>query len=609
MSDLTRRFERLANRGSMRGGDDVLRAARRDADDGAVVHGLDRYALTVHEDGTETVEPIDLDTTFVSKRPRRRFGAVVAVGGVAASLVVGTLAIGSVVGSGSGSDSPAGAVRQLADAVSHEDPIAAAAVLAPDEVRSLSSTVSAAGRRAQTLELARSADAPLAGVDLSVDGLDLSTQSLGADYAKVTVAGGRFSAAAHTRELAPLLQKAMHDGPDHSTEADLATLEQSNDLPTFVMTVQRNGHWYVSAAYTLLEYARELNHLPAADFGSGLRDVGQLGADTPDGAVKDALRALAKGDWARLIALAPPDEIPVYDYRAALEQLGARSGDGGFSIDKLDATPVVDGSTAEVKLVASGHDGDGDTWSIDGGCLTLADPSGAGASDAVSPSTCDLDAESIIAFATPLDGEGVRVTALRKNGRWFVSGVGTLLDLLDHSIATVSQRSIYSLFDLPQLIPPDGTITLGRPVTVPRTNDGFRVYSYVGHAGEELVAAATPTANGATSEAQGGVLDSVRLFDADGHELGELGFGSTIRLPAGGTYTLALDGFVETRLTLYEASDAPSSALHPVEIVPSFPCATTATTNPGEHCATNIDPSGGSKSSSATTSTVPVSAP
>jgi hypothetical protein len=605
MSDLTDRFERLATRGSVRGGDAVLNAARRAVDGGAVVRSVDEPAVVPIRDGF-AVEPIDLQPSVA--RRRHRFGAIVASGGVAASLFVGALAIGSVVGSGSGSDSPAGAVRQLADAVSHEDPIAAAAVLAPEEVRSLSSTVSAAERRAQTLQLARSADAPLAGVDLSVDGLDLSTQALGADYAKVTIAGGHFSAVSHTGELAPLIQQALRRGHDGSTEANLATLEQSNDLPTFVMTVQQNGHWYVSAAYTYLEYVRELNDLPAADLGSGLRAAASLGAASPGDAVTGALQALSKGDWPSLISLAAPDEVPFYDYRAALEQLAGQSDYTGFTIDRSVPTATIDGDTAKVKLVASGRNRNGDTWSLDGGCFAPPSYSGELGIDGRGASLCDADVFSIIPLTVnePGNGADARFTAVREDGRWFVSGVGTVLDLLDHAIANVSQRTVYSLMGVPNRLPPDGALTLGQPVTLPRGTYGYRVFTFAAHAGEEVVGQAVATDPQAENN---GYYADVRVFGPDGHELTDAGGliggnGGALTLPSGGTYTFAVQSFVDARFTLYDYATAPEAAKHPPATVASQPCPTTVTTNPGEHCAM-----GSSKSSSATSSTVPSSSP
>ena len=92
---------------------------------------------------------------------------MITAAGVAALVLVSALAVSAVVGSG-GSDSPEGAVRRLADALSHEDPLAAADVIAPDEVRSLHGTLDAAAHKAAELQLVQTAGAPLSGVDFNV---------------------------------------------------------------------------------------------------------------------------------------------------------------------------------------------------------------------------------------------------------------------------------------------------------------------------------------------------------------------------------------------------------------------------------------------------------
>src|SRR4029077_8799980 len=73
-------------------------------------------------------------------RRRGRFATLIAATGVAALVAVGGLAVTAMFGSG-GANSPEGAVRQLADAVEHKDPLAAVDVLEPTEVRSMRQTV------------------------------------------------------------------------------------------------------------------------------------------------------------------------------------------------------------------------------------------------------------------------------------------------------------------------------------------------------------------------------------------------------------------------------------------------------------------------------------
>ena len=76
---------------------------------------------------------------------------MIAAAGLAALVLVGGLAVSAVVGSG-GAGSPEAAVHRLADAISHEDPLAAADVIAPDEVRSLHATLTDAERKAAELQ-------------------------------------------------------------------------------------------------------------------------------------------------------------------------------------------------------------------------------------------------------------------------------------------------------------------------------------------------------------------------------------------------------------------------------------------------------------------------
>ncbi len=197
----------LARRGTPRGFDEVLAAATDDAN----AAGFTGSAIgrgVASDDGD--LDPIPFVTAEPSARPRRRpLASMVAAAGVAALVLVGALAVSAAVGGGGGSGSPEGAVRQLADAISHDDPLAAADVLAPDEVRSLHGTLDAAAKKAKELELVQTAGAPLAGVDFAVAGLHLSTQTLGDGFAKVTIDGGSLSASTHKAQFSAIMQKVL----------------------------------------------------------------------------------------------------------------------------------------------------------------------------------------------------------------------------------------------------------------------------------------------------------------------------------------------------------------------------------------------------------------
>jgi hypothetical protein len=562
VSDMQDALKRLAQRGTPRGFDHVLAGAAASAG-----HRTDE-----DEGGAELgeVEPIPFVTSEPVRRARRPFGSMVAAAGVATLVLVSAFAVSAIVGSG-GSGSAEGAVRKLADALSHEDALAAADVIAPDEVGSLHSTLDAAAQKAKELELVQTAGAPLAGVDFNVDGLKLSTQELGDGYTKVTVEGGTFTASTHKAKFSPLMQRALRNTEDNRAQSDLSQLASSQELPTFVVTVRRGGKWYVSAAYTVLEYVREANQLPAADFGSGGRNVSTLGAESPDAAVQDSMRALQRSDWSRLMTMVSPREIPFYDYRAAFTELIRQSSvdensDGSpatFTIDSMTTNAQVDGDTAKVTLNASGRTDSG-KWSIEGGCFT---PPGQVVA------YCDAGGGAFGLVATPLTAttKGSQITVVKEDGRWFVSPVGTVLDSIDHWISSFDRRALLVLMGLPNELPSDGALTLGRPVLLNSANRRMQVLSFTGRSGEKLLGlAASPSKSPSdvTAQKSGFSSGSVRVFHPDGSELyaaqGVL-VGQPLTLPVDGTYTFVVStwgyvGSTDVTVTIWDAADAPAAA-------------------------------------------------
>ena len=609
MSDMDDELTELSLRGSPRGFDEVFAAAAAAAERESVERDFRGDDLDI----------IPFVMSEPVAQPRRPLGSMIAAAGVAALVLVGAFAVSAVVGSG-GAGSAAGAVRRLADAVSHEDPLAAADVLAPDEVRSLHGTLDAAANKARELQLVQTASAPLAGVDFNVDGLKLSTQTLGDGYAKVTVDAGSFTASTHKAQFSALMQKVLRDSHDNSSQTDLARLASSQNLPTFVVTVRRNGRWYVSAAYTVLEYFPESKQLPAADFGSGERAISTLGADSPGAAVQDSMRALQREDWSTLMSMVSPSEIPVYDYRDALTTLARRSSSESgnstarFTIDAMSTTSEVNGDTAKVTLKASGTTDSG-KWSLDGGCFSAPDAT-------VSVSCGGETGFGIAGLASDGLEQGSQITVVEQNGRWFVSPVGTVLDVVDHFIAQLDRRSLFALLNIPNEIPPDGRLTLGQPIVLRApTNRGIQVLTFDGHKGESLLglAVAKPTVKPKSSSIDDFPPALVRVFGPDGSELGDDGGvleGQPLTLPADAPYTVVVerfDGFNaagDVTVTIWDAAYAPSSARRQSVTgcftTPGAGIAGTSTTCPSQGSSTCTYTIGGqacsSKSSQAVTS-------
>jgi hypothetical protein len=539
VSELKERLTKIAERGTPRGFDDVFIDASKRAD-------------------TLDVVPMVEEITARDRTPHRPYMSLVAAAGVTSLLLVGMLAISALVGNG-GASSPEAAVRQLADAVAHEDPLQAADVLAPNEVRSLHGTLSDAAKKAKELALVDAASAPLTGIDFSVDNLTLTTTDLGDGYAKVTIDGGSLSAKTSKAKFSALMQKVLRDYGDNSAQVELATLVQERSLPTFVIAVKEGGSWYVSAAYTALEYWREYNNLPAADFGSGVTAAATLGADSPDAAVQDAMRALQASDWTKLMALAPPDEIPVYDYRAAISQYATQHNAGTkFTITSMTTSSHVDGDTAKVQLTAAGSTDTGE-WSVRGGCFKPSNTSPEYVGFVSGAWGC-LPA----AYTSYFGGTGATTDAIsvvQRHGRWFVSPVHTALDVLDDYIQRVDRRGLYTALNLPDEIPVDGALTLGRPVVLSPSEPGLHVFTFHGTKGEQLLGRADDG-----TKITDGPLADVEVLGADGQYLpNSVLYGYPVELPADGDYSIVMRSFsgADMTITVWDAADAPAAAKRP----------------------------------------------
>ena len=328
----TTRGTRSAARGAPRGADAVLTAAVTAAESG-------RDGVPVAEMSERRPRP--------GRRPRgrRTFGIV----GIAALLGVGGYAIAGVQSTGTGADSPQAAVQQLANTIDHQDALAAVATLDPSEISTLQSSVSSAEHKAKQAKLVKSSGSPFAGINLSVDGLHTSVTTLADGVAKVTLSGS-ISASVEAGKLSEALQRVAGNAQG---SVDLAQLGVHGGAP-FVITVERDGKWYVSPAYTAFEYIRTNQDLPEADFGSA--DASKLGADTAPDAVVQLVRAIGAGDWNTVASLVPPDQFPLYEYRAAFTQLMNKTFGAGqlFTVNAIDAKAHLDGTKATVDLTAGG---------------------------------------------------------------------------------------------------------------------------------------------------------------------------------------------------------------------------------------------------------------
>ncbi len=186
----------------------------------------------------------------------RRFGAIAAV---AALIGAGGFTTYSFLGAANegGAATPEEAVTSFVSAIEHEDLLGMIDVTLPSEVGVLRGAVdSITGDATRTGLLAGEFDArSIHGVDISVNDLALDTNFLEGGLAAVSATGGTISTSIDPQAF-PFGEKVRAILGASTQVNTSSTNLGAKDPPAVLMTVERDGRWYVSVEYTVAEYVR-----------------------------------------------------------------------------------------------------------------------------------------------------------------------------------------------------------------------------------------------------------------------------------------------------------------------------------------------------------------
>lgn len=423
---------------------------------------------------------------------------MLAVIGVAVVAVVlaGAFAITSLASS-DGTDSPEAAVDALFAALDDEDAIGALESLAPGEREMLLDPIRDIQHELTRLDVVGDFELEeVPGFDLQSADLSYRTVELADGLSRVEVIGGTLTATSIPADLpfGSLLEDQLAEDPSGESPETVTT--DFADHPVSIVTVQRDGNWHVSLAYTLAEAARESSGMPVPRIGEGPEPVGSA---SPEDAVRDmadALTQITTGSQAaneRIISLLPPDELAVvYDYAAGW--FGG-SGDGPDSVGPDETLVIndldlsVEGNGRVRRVSIDGFDieltGTGTSISssdrfsgrerqeyttttrviFDGECVSVRSTSTRPVPDEEDEKVCrgdDLEDGGLSALSRMQD-LSLGITVVETDGRWYVSPVRTVLDTLVEALATITVDDLESLLgslddSTMPLIGPSGTI-------------------------------------------------------------------------------------------------------------------------------------------------------
>ncbi|MEY2583443.1 MAG: hypothetical protein QOE09_3292 [Ilumatobacteraceae bacterium] len=207
-------------------------------------------------DAVRMPNEISVVATHQPARRGRRAGVIAAV---TALIGAGGFTTYSFLGASDhgGAATPAEAVTAFVSAAEHEDVLGMIDVTLPEEVAVLRAAIDSVVADAKRIDVldATFNTGGVQGLDISTDHLALDTNFYENGLASVRATGGTFGVS-FDPEVFPFGQKLRSLLPGaqqpHSTSVQLG----AGDPIAQLMTVERDGRWYVSVEYTVAEYVR-----------------------------------------------------------------------------------------------------------------------------------------------------------------------------------------------------------------------------------------------------------------------------------------------------------------------------------------------------------------
>ncbi len=391
--------------------------------------------------------------------------AVALIGGGAATYI----AVSDTHSGYKGAASPQEAVTSLVSDLNKSDILGILDHLAPGERSSLLDPVKDSISQAKRLHVLKSNADPghLAGLDVTAKNItyDSSDETINDHVKIVKLTGGTVTINADLGKVPftdEYVKIVFPNGlPANSTSnqsIDIADVARQNGEPVRIAAQKIKNKWYPSVFYTIADAAAH-----DADAGTpGPGDyIAPQGASSPEDAVKQALEAISKNDYKRLIELASPDELAVvHDYGGLILKNASDVSDTQFTIKDLaltkksisDGTRVslksitVDVPDHEVKVVVNGNclevtaDGDFQKFCAD----EIAKRLNAGPlSD--KPLTAEQTA-ALTRLAEGLPNIGIDVSS--SDGQWYLNPVRSWLDLTNALVEPLHDNDLIVLLKL-----------------------------------------------------------------------------------------------------------------------------------------------------------------
>jgi hypothetical protein len=385
----------------------------------------------------------ELTTSPVLAAQPRRGGYKKLVAGLGALSLIGGATFAARTFAGQSSSTPTEAVQDMMAAAQKSDLLGMMEQLAPGERNLLIESGVPILEELKRLDvLAPSTN--LNAVDaakVTFAGQTFAELPLRDDIATVKVSGGTVTTSGSASKLSGSVIKKMA-GDSLTDQAAKTTSFTTVD----VVTIKRNGHWYVSGAYSLAEFARKQSGKPMPTLE---QSIAAVGADTPEAALREMIEAAGSLNARKAISLLDPEEFGALQDYAPLfiddvEKAAAKVRPKyTVTFPNLQIAATRNGNSAQVKVTNVSVDltipdagGSPVHAVVEGDCVsvTVEDKSAKRCGAEVGKLIGDLNGDEngpdpFGEMTMKLDQKNQQsMTVLQRNGKWFVAPTRTVLN-------------------------------------------------------------------------------------------------------------------------------------------------------------------------------------
>lgn len=422
---------------------------------------------------TDPLHPLGHEERQAPQRKPRLVSRIAAVGAVVGLIGVGGVAVQAAMSDPSAPSGPEDAVTTFMEALANEDLAGMVEVLDPYERDSLINPTRRVTGELGRLGVLEADDARYPSIDVvdfTLDGLSVEAHEITPGLVEV-----RFTAGTLTTTVDPDWAPAGFSPTDHEAVTAWGELPQTINFgheSIRLITIERDGSWYVTGYYTLAESIRRDRSGPVPVIDGGPLPVGSA---TADQVIPDVVAELVVLDAEGVLTMLDPHEAAVlYDYapiylddaQTALGALGADASDN-FVIEQITTNAREMNGRTVVSLseltMALNRDGDAATVRYADGCITISEPmfyeeeicaSGRTgiASDTNAAAVWERlqrnagltaqESETLQRLGTTLAELETGVTVIERDGRWYLSLMPNLLDTAADYLAVVEPADV-----------------------------------------------------------------------------------------------------------------------------------------------------------------------